>query len=126
MGYKLKVESHFSAAHRLRQYRGKCESLHGHNWRVEVSIAAEELDGAGMVLDFKKLRRMLDEIVGLLDHKELNRISHFKKYNPTSELIAKYVFDKLSGKLKAPVILESVSVWETPGSCATYRAYPGR
>jgi len=120
MGYKVKVESYFSAAHRLRNYHGKCESLHGHNWKVEISIVSDRLDKAGMVLDFKKIKAMLNGILDDLDHQELNKIPHFKKHNPTSELIAEYIFTNCSRKLKSPLVLESVSVWETPSSCATY------
>ena len=124
MGYRLKVESSFSAAHRLREYQGKCESLHGHNWKVEISIVSDTLDKAGMVLDFKKIKAMLSKILGELDHKELNKLSHFKKYNPTSELIAEYIFNRCSRRLRAPLVLESVSVWETPSSCAVYYKNP--
>lgn len=120
MGYRLKVESSFSAAHRLREYQGKCESLHGHNWKVEISIVSDVLDKAGMVLDFKKIKAMLHKILSELDHKELNKLPHFKKYNPTSELIAEYIFNRYSKKLKSTIVLESVSVWETPSSCAVY------
>ncbi len=124
MAYKLKVESYFSAAHRLREYKGKCESLHGHNWKVEASVVSDNLDKAGMVLDFKELRAMLKDVLSKLDHTELNRIAHFKKYNPTSELIAEHIFNSLNKKFKKPVMLESVSVWETPGSCAVYYNKP--
>jgi 6-pyruvoyltetrahydropterin/6-carboxytetrahydropterin synthase len=124
MGYRLKVESYFSAAHRLRGYHGKCENLHGHNWKVEISIISDRLDKAGMVLDFKKIKAMLNRVLNDLDHQELNKIAHFKKHNPTSELIAEYIFTKCSRKLKSPLVLESTSVWETPNSCAVYYKTP--
>jgi len=120
MGYRVKVESYFSAAHRLRGYKGKCESLHGHNWKVEVSIVAGSLDQMGLLIDFKKAKAILKRVLGVLDHAFINEIPYFKKYNPTSEIVAEYIFNNYKKKIKPPLVLESVSVWETPGSCATY------
>jgi 6-pyruvoyltetrahydropterin/6-carboxytetrahydropterin synthase len=120
MGYSIKVQSYFSAAHRLRQYRGKCESLHGHNWKVEVSISSDKLGRAGMLIDFKKAKAMLEGILSALDHTQINKIAYFKKHNPTSELLAEYIFNKYNSKIKSPLKLEYVSVWETQNSCATY------
>ncbi|TRZ82094.1 6-carboxytetrahydropterin synthase QueD [bacterium] len=120
MGYRVKVESYFSAAHRLRGYKGKCESLHGHNWKVEVSIVAGSLDRTGLLIDFKKAKAILKRVLGVLDHAFINEIPYFKKYNPTSEIVAEYIFNNYKKKIKPPLVLESVSVWETPGSCATY------
>ncbi len=115
--YKIKIESNFSSAHNLRGYRGRCEELHGHNWKVEVAAACTELDKIGMVLDFKHLKNKLNTLLDKLDHKYLNKITYFKKVNPTSENIAKYIYDSLKGGV--PGIL-SVTVWENDTSCATY------
>jgi 6-pyruvoyltetrahydropterin/6-carboxytetrahydropterin synthase len=120
MGYSIKVQSYFSAAHKLRQYRGKCESLHGHNWKVEVSISSDKLSRAGMLIDFKKAKAMLQEVLIKLDHAQINKIAYFKKHNPTSELLAEYIYNKYNKKVKSPLKLEYVSVWETRDSCATY------
>jgi 6-pyruvoyltetrahydropterin/6-carboxytetrahydropterin synthase len=120
MGYRVKVESNFSAAHSLRGYKGKCENIHGHNWRVEVSIASDTLDKTGLLLDFKKAKAILKKVLSVLDHTQINKIPYFKKHNPTSELVAEYVFNNYKKKIKPPLTLEHVSVWETPGSCATY------
>lgn len=130
MGYSITVESYFSAAHHLKGYRGKCEALHGHNWKVQVKIFSGGLDKTGMVFDFKEAERMLDNILALLDHKQLNKLSFFKRRNPTSELIAELIFNKYQKKLtqplragtglKPPLRLKSVTVWETPTSCATF------
>ncbi|MBN1405470.1 MAG: 6-carboxytetrahydropterin synthase QueD [Candidatus Omnitrophica bacterium] len=120
MAYKIKIESSFSAAHRLRGYKGKCENLHGHNWKVKAVFAADELDKTGMLMDFVKAKKLLSAVLKGLDHKDINSLSFFKKYNPTSELIAKFIFDKLNKNLKSGVILRKVSVWETPTSCASY------
>jgi 6-pyruvoyltetrahydropterin/6-carboxytetrahydropterin synthase len=115
--YSVKVEANFSSAHNLRGYRGKCEELHGHNWRVEVVSSCSQLDKAGMVLDFKCLKMRLNRVLELLDHNYLNKVPYFKKVNPTSENIAKYIFDKLKEqRLK----VKSVTVWENSSSCATY------
>ena len=120
MAYSIRIESYFSAAHRLRGYEGKCESLHGHNWKVEAVISSEKLGKVGMVLDFKKAKSLLSGIVSQLDHQELNKIAHFKKHNPTSELIAEFIFKKYEKKFKLPLALKSVTVWETPTSSATF------
>jgi len=115
--YSLKVEGSFSSAHNLRGYKGKCEDLHGHNWRVEITVKSGELDKIGMVLDFKFLKKKLNACLERMDHKYLNKLGFFKKVNPTSENIAEYIYKKL--KLKIP-LLDSVTVWENSTSCATY------
>jgi len=115
--YSIKIESGFSSAHNLRGYKGKCEELHGHNWRVEVAVARETLDKTGMVMDFKALKEKLNAILDKLDHKYLNKLSLFKKVNPTSENIAKYIYDILKDRV---IGLKSVTVWENNTSSATY------
>ena len=117
--YEVKVQSHFSSAHNLRGYRGKCEDLHGHNWRVEVTARAEDLNGTGMVVDFKELKGVLDEIIGDLDHKYLNELEHFRNNNPTSENIARYIYQRIS-RNKPERNIKEVTVWETDSSSATY------
>ncbi len=119
--YELTVESAFSAAHRLREYRGKCENLHGHNWRVEVTIASKQLDKRGMVIDFRKLKEKLGSILDKLDHTYLNELSEFKKINPTSENIASYIYSRLKKLITGKKItVKKVSVWETKDTSATY------
>lgn len=115
--YSLKVEGIFSSAHNLRGYKGRCEDLHGHNWRVEIVIKSEELDDIGLVLDFKSLKKELHAVLDEMDHKYLNKLAYFRKVNPTSENIAKYIYNKL--KIKIP-LLSSVIVWENSTSCAAY------
>jgi 6-pyruvoyltetrahydropterin/6-carboxytetrahydropterin synthase len=115
--YKLKVEGDFSSAHNLRGYKGKCEALHGHNWRVELAVESENLDKAGMVLDFKFLKKRLGNVIDKLDHKYLNSIAYFKRVNPTSENIAKYIYDNLKNKVPG---LFSITVWESDKARATY------
>lgn len=115
--YKIKVEMFFSAAHNLRGYKGKCESLHGHNWKVEAVAEKPSLDAAGMVMDFKILKAKLSRVLDVLDHKYLNGVPYFKKANPTSENIARYIYERL--KSGVPEI-DSVTVWENNSSCAIY------
>ncbi|MFH1877841.1 MAG: 6-carboxytetrahydropterin synthase QueD [Candidatus Omnitrophota bacterium] len=117
--YTVKVESDFSSAHNLRGYKGKCEELHGHNWKVEVSVASDRLDAIGMVIDFGELKNALNEVLSGLDHKHLNSLEYFKSVNPTSENIAKYVFERIAEK-KQDLHIRKVTVWETPKACASY------
>lgn len=115
--YTITVEGNFSSAHNLRAYKGKCEELHGHNWRVTVSAAGGLLDKTGMVLDFHLLKNALKGVLENLDHTHLNKHAYFRKVNPTSEQIARYIYERM--KKKVPV-LSSVTVWENQGSSATY------
>lgn len=117
--YSIKVETNFSAAHNLRGYKGNCDELHGHNWKVEAVVSKNKLDKPGMVLDFRFLKDRLNKVIEKLDHKYLNELSYFKKVNPTSENIAKYIYDRM--RLEVPAI-ESVTVWESENSSATYYA----
>lgn len=124
--YKIKIISYFSAAHSLREYKGKCESLHGHNWKVEVVISSLKLNDAGMVMDFHDLKLLTKEVIENLDHKHLNDLKYFKEHNPSSEEIAKYIFDELNGRiLEQGCRLEKVRVWETENSCAIYSVGDG-
>jgi len=115
--YKLKVEGNFSSAHNLRGYKGKCEDLHGHNWRVKISVESSELDEIGMLLDFKYLKKKLNAILEDLDHKYLNKVAFFKRINPTSENIAKYIYGRLKPQIP---LLNSVTVWENSTNSASY------
>lgn len=118
--YYIYKEITFSAAHRLREYHGKCENLHGHNWKVRVYLKSETLDDLGMVVDFSILKKKLNEIADLLDHKYLNEVPPFDKLNPSAENIAKFFFDKLKEHFNGPVFVHKVMVWESEGSCAIY------
>lgn len=115
--YTIKVEARFCAAHNLRGYKGKCEALHGHNWKVEVSVEKEKLDKIGMAVDFRVVKQRLNTILDKLDHKYLNEIGYFKKTNPTSENIAKFIYDELKCYV---TYLKSVTVWESDNSSAAY------
>jgi len=115
--YTIKISDEFCGAHNLRGYEGKCENLHGHNWKVEVELVKDKLDNIGMVLDFKEVKERLKKILVNLDHKYLNDIAYFKKNNPTSEIIAKYIYDLLKEKL---IGINKVTIWETDTSSASY------
>ncbi len=120
--FEVSVVMNFSAAHNLKGYQGKCEALHGHNWKVEISLGSGSLDKIGMVEDFTVIREKLKSVLSLLDHKYLNQLSYFKKINPTSENIAKLIYTKMKERLKkSSMALIFVKVWETDNSYATYR-----
>jgi 6-pyruvoyltetrahydropterin/6-carboxytetrahydropterin synthase len=118
--FRLRVYDYFSSAHFLNGYQGKCESLHGHNWKVEAEVEGRTLDKVGMLIDFKLLRELLKEILGELDHRLLNDLEVFKNSNPSAELIAKYVYDELQIKFPSEITVSSVSVWESERSQAIY------
>jgi len=120
--YKIKIIRQFSAAHSLDNYKGKCEVLHGHNWKVEVLVSSLRLNPLGMVLDFSDLKKITANVLEELDHHHLNELNYFKEHNPSSEEIAKYIFDKLKATIAAEGCkLEKVRVWETDTSCAVYQ-----
>ncbi len=119
--FEIMVKSQFSAAHRLRNLHGKCEQLHGHNWKVEVSVESKRLNREGLVMDFEVLKQKLNNILKEFDHKFLNELPYFMKKEPSSENIAKYIFIKLKKDLKKyRVVLKKVSTWESETSCASY------
>jgi 6-pyruvoyltetrahydropterin/6-carboxytetrahydropterin synthase len=117
--FLIKVEGTFSAAHNLRGYKGKCEALHGHNWKVEAAVASGTLDKAGMVMDFTHLKRRLNTVLKQFDHQYINNIPYFKKNNPTSENIARYIYERLRPRVPG---LKTVTVWENATSSAAYEA----
>ncbi len=119
--FELQIKLDFNAAHHLREYKGKCENLHGHNWKVDIFVRCEKLNNEGMVMDFKDIRSIADEILSKFDHKYLNEVPPFDKINPTSENIAKHIYDELNKKYKERnVTLTKVTVWETDGASASY------
>ena len=119
--YEITVTSHFSGAHRLRYLHGKCEELHGHNWKVAVSVVSNRLGKEGVVIDFGILKQKVEKILKPLDHTYLNDLPYFSGIEPSSENIAKYVFDRLKSELKGlPGALKKVTAWESETSSATY------
>jgi 6-pyruvoyltetrahydropterin/6-carboxytetrahydropterin synthase len=120
--FELKVVTYFAAAHQLKMVAKKCENLHGHNWKIEVCVAGENLNDAGIVMDFGELKQNVSEIMTRLDHKFLNELDYFDDINPpSSEIIAKYIANSLQTTLKDQKIkVTSVTAWESENACATY------
>lgn len=116
--YEIEVSLSFSAAHRLRKYKGKCENPHGHNWKVDASFSSDKLNEIGLVADFREAKKAVRDVIEKMDHTDLNKVPYFTKVNPTSENIAKYIYDELRKKKIKP---SSVSVWESGDSKAAYR-----
>ncbi len=130
--YRIKIVTNFSAAHFLRNYKGKCEALHGHNWKVEIVVSRSDLDSLGMVIDFCDLKKIADSVLDELDHKNLNDIEYFsakasgasgaKAHNPSSENIARYIYEEVANNLASyNCTITEVRVWETENSCAMYQ-----
>jgi 6-pyruvoyltetrahydropterin/6-carboxytetrahydropterin synthase len=124
--FEVSIEHKFSAGHSLREYKGKCENVHGHNYRVEVVLRGEKLDSTGLLADFTDLKRLLREVSERLDHVYLNDIEPFNTLNPSAENIAWYICDKLQQGIKQtnPVEVAAVKVWETDVQSATYLPSP--
>jgi len=115
--FELKAQMYFAAAHHLLNYDGECENQHGHNWLVEVYVTGDQLDNSNILIDYKVLKKELKNVLDLLDHKDLNELPCFKGISPSSEMISKFIYQKLKEKVN---ILSKVSVWETNTSCASY------
>lgn len=121
--YEVTISRSFSAAHTLRDIGGKCESLHGHNFRVDVTVAGESLDGEGLLIDFRLLKRWTDETLETLDHRHLNEIDYFSGINPSSENLAKWIHEHLAGRIDSDrVCVSRVTVWESDDARATYQS----
>ena len=118
--YYLQVEDDFASAHQLREYQGKCENLHGHNWRVLVRVKGERLDSCGMLIDFGILKKLVKTCLDRLDHRFLNETPPFDAINPTSENLAKYLFGELGRELPGGVAVHEITVWESEKCAATY------
>jgi len=119
--YKLKIVTSFAAAHNLNNYQGECENLHGHNWRVEATVTARELDKAGLGVDFKDMKACTRELLNTLDHKYLNELDCFKGDSPSSENIARFIYYELGKLLNNDNIkVAMITVWESDAACASY------
>jgi 6-pyruvoyltetrahydropterin/6-carboxytetrahydropterin synthase len=118
--YRLTVFDYFSSAHQLKGYRGRCESVHGHNWKVEAEVEGNTLDDIGLLIDFKELRSILKDVIDRLDHVLLNDLVEFKNCNPSSELIARNIYAQMKDRLPHGVRLVTVTVWESDNAKAIY------
>ena len=122
--FEVAVEQSFASAHALRNYKGRCENLHGHNWKVRVVIEGEKLDATGMLVDFLDVKSFMGEILDRIDHQFLNEIPPFDVINPSAENIAEYFYQQMIGRLAetpVPVRIREVKIWETEIQSATYR-----
>jgi len=121
--YEVSVEQTFAAGHALRNYRGKCENVHGHNYRLQVTLAGPELDAAGLLVDFVELKRVMQAAIERLDHQMINDVPPFDTLNPSAENMARYFYDTLSSALnnRNSVRVSEVKLWETEVAAATYR-----
>ncbi len=121
--FEIRIETEFEAAHRIIQYPGKCDRLHGHNWKVELKITGRVLDELGMLIDFKKAKAVLQEVTDKFDHRFLNKIEPFNKINPTAEHIAQYIYREIKKHTifhTASARISSVCVWESPRAYVIY------
>ena len=122
--FEVTVEDSFAAGHYLRNYRGKCENPHGHNYKIRVTLAGNELDRAGLLLDFKDLRDVKKHVIDRLDHQMINDIQPFTELNPSAENLAKYFYDETNGSLRSStngrVWVKTLTVFETDTTTATY------
>ena len=119
--YEISIITDFSAAHSLRDYEGKCANVHGHNWRVRVTVRADETGTDGIAIDFKDLKRMTNDVLGRVDHTYINEVAPFDEVNPTSENIARWLCEQLDHELRlARVKLVRVDVQENERSCVSF------
>src|SRR5205814_1131371 len=120
--FEVSVEQTFAAGHALRNYHGKCENVHGHNYRVRITVKGEKLNSIGLLVDFIELKRVMGQVIDYLDHRFINDLPPFDVVNPSAENLAKYFHEQVSGGLQndVPVTISEVTVWETETSAAVY------
>jgi 6-pyruvoyltetrahydropterin/6-carboxytetrahydropterin synthase len=124
--FEVTVEQTFAAGHALRHYKGKCENVHGHNYRVQVTIEGERLNSIGLLVDFVELKRVVRQVMERLDHQFINDLEPFTTINPSAENIAKYFYDNVNAGLnlaesEIPIRIAAVKIWETDTSIAVFR-----
>ena len=120
--FEVTIEQTFAAGHALRNYHGKCENVHGHNYRCQVTMEGEDLDDTGLLVDFVLLKKVVGAVIDRMDHQWLNDFPPFDVLNPSAENIAKFIYDEVIKGIQTPrVRLGSVKLWETDTSFATYR-----
>lgn len=124
--FELKVVTRFAAAHQLTMVARKCENLHGHNWKIEVCVAGNKLDEAGVLVDFGIIKKNVRSIMETLDHKFLNELDLFKGGQPSSENIGIYIAEELQKTLEEGLRVSRVHVWESDDACASYIVPPNK
>lgn len=122
--FEVTVEDSFAAGHYLRNYKGKCENPHGHNYKVRITLAGNQLDKAGLLLDFRELREVMRTVTDRLDHQMINDLEPFTEINPSAENLSKYFYEQTNAKLNTVtsgrVRVKAVTVFETDTTTATY------
>ena len=120
--FEVTIEETFAAGHALRNYRGKCENMHGHNYRAEVTLRGAELDAIGLLVDFVELKKVVHAVLDRMDHQWLNDFPPFDVLNPSAENMARYIYDEVAAGLKPKegVSVASVRLWETDTASALY------
>ncbi len=122
--FEVTVEKSFAAGHYLRNYKGKCEKPHGHNYKVQVTLQGRDLDKAGLLLDFKDLKSVVGTVIERLDHQMINDLEPFQTLNPSAENLARYFYQQAGTQLglltDGRVQVKEVTVWETEDAAATY------
>ena len=118
--YALTVRATIAAAHRLKEYGGNCERLHGHNWRVEVTVESGSLDARGIALDFREIKSSLSDLLSRFDHMYLNDVPPFDGMNPSSENLARHIYEEMEKRVPPPVRVARVTVWESEDARAEY------
>jgi 6-pyruvoyltetrahydropterin/6-carboxytetrahydropterin synthase len=121
--FEITIEETFAAGHALRNYRGKCENVHGHNYRCQVTVTGAQLDHIGLLVDFVELKKVVHGVLDRLDHTWLNEFPPFDVLNPSAENMAKYIYDEVTAGLHGceGVKIGQVRLWETDTASATYR-----
>jgi 6-pyruvoyltetrahydropterin/6-carboxytetrahydropterin synthase len=121
--FEVMIERNFSSAHQLRGYKGKCENLHGHNYKIEIYARGRELDNIGLLVDFGELKTAADEVTQYLDHRNINELPPFdEELNPSAENLARYILERVASRVgDQRVEVYKVRCFETPTSVATYQ-----
>jgi len=118
--YTIFIETRFSAAHSIQQYKGPCSELHGHTWKVRIQVRTETTNRLGICMDFKDLKKISEQVVHRLDHRHINTIPPFDKINPTAENLSRYIYDEIKKKLPDNVMIHRVTVWESDSTGVSY------
>ena len=121
--FEVTIEETFSSGHALRNYRGKCENVHGHNYRCQVTVEGSQLDDIGLLVDFVELKRVVHSVLDRMDHQWLNEFPPFDVLNPSAENMARYIYEQVNEGIKPRegVKIANVRLWETDAAHATYR-----
>lgn len=120
--FEVSVDYSFAAGHALRGYKGKCENVHGHNYKVRVAVAGEQLNSTGLLMDFVDMRAVIKAVVDPLDHRFLNDLTPFDRLNPSAENLAKYFYEEIATRIRDRGLrVQAVTIWETDLTSATFR-----